>query len=61
LSVGCKVAINAGFFMRHVKINGTSRLCNSTMGNCDCLGNLVSEGKYIQTSKAINANFGVRK
>ena len=59
-SVGCKVAINAGFFMRHVKINGTSRLCNSTMGNCGCLGNLVSEGKYIQTSKAINANFGVR-
>eukprot|EP00943_MAST-04B_sp_MAST-4B-sp1_P002019 g2019.t1 len=60
MAIGCKVAINAGFFLRHVKINDTTKLCNSTLGNCDCLGNLVSDGKFIQTSKATNANFGVR-
>ena len=47
--------------MRHVRVNGTELRCNSTLRNCDCLGNLISDGKYIQTSKAINANFGIRE
>eukprot|EP00944_MAST-04C_sp_MAST-4C-sp1_P004901 g4901.t1 len=58
---GCRISINAGFFMRHVRVNGTELRCNSTLRNCDCLGNLISDGKYIQTSKAINANFGIRE
>ena len=59
---GCKVAINAGFFMRHVKgVNNSNVLCDSEVKkNCACLGNLVSDGDVLQASNWLNVNFGVR-
>ena len=58
---GCKIAVNAGFFMRHVHgPNGTSPMCTNAKKNCACLGNLVSEGKILQTTNWMNVNFGLR-
>lgn len=41
----CAVATNAGFF---------------DISNFDCLGNIVSQGKALQTSRNHNVNFGIR-
>ena len=44
---GCRLAINAGYF---------------NMFNGECLGNVVSDGRLIQTAGSIkNANFGIRR
>ena len=42
---GCKVAVNAGYF-------------SVTTGRC--LGNIVSDGRIVQMSSTVNANFGIR-
>lgn len=43
---GCKLATNAGYF---------------SLANGQCLGNVVSDGKVVQTTSDQNANFGIRK
>lgn len=43
---GCKLAINAGYF---------------SMTTGKCLGNVVSDGRLVQASKELNANFGIRQ
>ncbi len=43
---GCTVAINAGYFNVH---------------NGGCLGNVVSDGRVVQVSDRMNANFGIRQ
>ena len=42
---GCKIATNAGYF---------------SVSNGKCLGNIVSDGRIVQTSSEQNANFGIR-
>lgn len=43
--LGCKLATNAGYF---------------SMSSGRCLGNIVSDGRIVQTTRDQNANFGVR-
>lgn len=43
---GCKVATNAGYF---------------SVTNGKCLGNIVSDGRIVQASDHLNANFGIRQ
>lgn len=43
---GCKLAINAGYF---------------SVNNGQCLGNIVSDGRVVQTTTDQNANFGIRE
>ena len=43
---GCTVAVNAGYF---------------SMKNGRCLGNVVSDGRIVQVSNEMNANFGIRQ
>lgn len=43
--LGCKLALNAGYF-------------SVTSGQC--LGNIVSDGRIVQSTKEQNANFGIR-
>ena len=42
---GCVLAINAGYF---------------SMTNGQCLGNIISDGRIVQTTEQQNANFGIR-
>ena len=65
---GCRVAVNAGFFTRnvHVIVNTTTNktkevLCGTRDdAPCECLGNLISQQKIIQTTSLRNVNFGLR-
>ncbi len=43
---GCKIATNAGYF---------------SVTDGKCLGNIVSDGRIVQTSRELNANFGIRQ
>jgi exopolysaccharide biosynthesis protein len=43
---GCKLALNAGYF---------------SVANGQCLGNIVSDGRIVQSTGEQNANFGVRQ
>lgn len=43
---GCKLAVNAGYF---------------SMTNGQCLGNIVSDGRMVQSTNEQNANFGIRE
>jgi hypothetical protein len=65
---GCRVAINAGFFTRdvHVVVNTTTnetatvRCGTRSDAPCECLGNLVSQQRLIQSTSLQNVNFGLR-
>lgn len=43
---GCKLAVNGGYF---------------SMTTGQCLGSLVSDGRIVQSSSDLNANFGIRE
>jgi exopolysaccharide biosynthesis protein len=65
---GCRVAINAGFFTRDVKVvvnTTTNETLNVRCGSrpdapCNCLGNIVSQNRVVQSTSLQNVNFGIR-
>ena len=65
---GCRVAVNAGFFTRDVEVllnattNATAKVLCGTRSDapCDCLGNLISHQKVVQSTSLQNVNFGLR-